>query len=81
MTSIQTIELLKPEALAWLRHLEIMQLIRISKPVFQEKTKDTADSDAFVIMQGLPEKENFEEWFSEWEASREDRVLPFQEIN
>ena len=27
------------------------------------------------LMKGLPEKENFIEWVSEWERSREDRPL------
>ncbi len=27
------------------------------------------------LMKGLPEKENFTEWVSEWERSREDRPL------
>lgn len=40
--SIQTIELLSPDAMKWLQHLEVMQLIRLpkaaSKPEMPHKT-------------------------------------------
>lgn len=36
--STQTIELLSPDAMKWLQHLEVMQLIRLPKAASKRKT-------------------------------------------
>jgi hypothetical protein len=45
------------------------------KEVIAESPSIPLDVNKF-LMNGLPEKENFTEWVSDWESSREDRQLP-----
>ena len=46
--STQTVELLSPDAMKWLQHLEVMQLIRLPKAASKQKTpKKTGISELY----------------------------------
>lgn len=44
-----------------------------------DNPKKMSEEVKAFLLKGLPEKENFDEWIAEWEASRQDRPMPFKE--
>ena len=47
----------------------------MAQPLSVEPSMEVKD----FLLNGLPEREDFDAWISDWEANRQDRVLPFKE--
>ena len=44
-----------------------------------DTSKKMSEEVKVFLLNGLPEKENFDEWVTEWNISRKDREMPFRE--
>ena len=78
-----TIEINRESDLQLVRALLQRLKIRFTQTPLAQKTPSTVDEEHLKLLQHLasliPPRENWDEFYAEWEASRKEHPLPFRE--